>query len=78
MKSTLLLAPLLASALALPSALPQDDPPGVAQIRGVAERRLQQGDLDRAMGNLARLAALCGTCEERHELDAAIRALQAP
>ncbi|MEL6429530.1 MAG: hypothetical protein AAFR54_10160 [Planctomycetota bacterium] len=54
MKSTLLLAPLLASALALPSALPQDDPPGVAQILGVAERRLQQGDLDGARERIRR------------------------
>mgnify|MGYP001796762951 CR=1 FL=1 len=49
---------------------------GALEYQG--ELFLQQGDLDRAMGNLARLAALCGTCEERHELDAAIRALQAP
>lgn len=52
------------------------DPDHLGALEYQGELFLMQGDLDAAQGNLARLAALCGDCEEHEELAEAIAAQQ--
>ncbi|MEM6677854.1 MAG: hypothetical protein AAF675_08280 [Pseudomonadota bacterium] len=52
------------------------DPNHLATLSYQGKLFLQLGDLDKATANLARLETLCGACEERDELKAAMDASQ--
>ncbi|MEM6486907.1 MAG: tetratricopeptide repeat protein [Pseudomonadota bacterium] len=50
------------------------DPNHLATLAYQGQLFLQQGEPDKALANLARLETLCGSCEERLELETAIDA----
>ncbi|MEM7524320.1 MAG: hypothetical protein AAF360_11285 [Pseudomonadota bacterium] len=49
------------------------DPNHLGALEYQGELFLQTGDTSRAKANLARLETLCGACEEKRQLEAAIR-----
>lgn len=54
------------------------DPNHLATLAYQGQLFLQEGDLDKALANLSRLEALCRSCPERMELEAAVSAFPSP